>query len=271
METASVGSLLQKTGMWRASSIDCEFRQGIPTGFPDLDARLAGSGWPADGITELLLDNEGIGEIRLLTPAMANLSQTQTRWIIWVSPPHLPYAPALTSAGIDLSNLLIISPKNAADTLWVLEKALASSSCSMVLAWPGNLQDKQIRRLQVASRDGNCLGILFRPSRVAKHSSPAELRLRLGSQFSALSDCSAIRLQVLKRRGGWRGDVFSIDFHDALNRRMPDFSDLRLTRSDRAEKPAEQSPIHPDQQLFDDEFKQEFKKGIKKDHAMERQ
>ena len=80
-----------------------EQKQGTPTGFSILDEQLSGSGWPTDGITELLYEHAGIGEIRLLAPALANLSQQKAGWILWISPPYIPYAPALIAAGIALT------------------------------------------------------------------------------------------------------------------------------------------------------------------------
>jgi hypothetical protein len=225
LEPSLPKELLQHTGLWRASSIDIGTRKGTPTGFNLLDEHLPGSGWPVDGVTELLHDQYGIGELRLLAPALAHLSQVRPRWLLWVSPPFVPYPPALLKAGIDLTSVLIIKPKTAIDTLWVLEKALSSKSCSAVLAWPGDINAKQIRRLQVASREGNTWGILFRPSRVAEHASPAELRLQLfATKTLPLHRNTSINLKILKRRGGWTTGMLNLHFTDALNRVTPDFS-----------------------------------------------
>jgi len=206
-----VTTLLQQTGMWRASTLDCQQQRGTPTGFSALDALLAGGGWPTGGVLELLFDRPGIGEMRLLHPALARLSREQSRWLLWVSPPFLPYPPALAGAGIDLSRVLVARPDNRIDALWTLEKALVSQSCSVVLAWPKTLKEKEIRRLQVAAKDGGCLGVLMRPGRTARESSPAELRLRLDA---VASDESAVRVQVLKRRGGWSTEPFTLYFDD---------------------------------------------------------
>ena len=222
-----INKLLQNTGMWRASSIDGVRRTGTPTGFSRLDRLLPGGGWPVDGITELLHDHQGIGELRLLAPALARLSRQQPRWLLWVGPPYVPYAPALAHAGVDLSRVLVVTPKKQPDILWVLEKALASDSCSMVLAWPGSIRDKEIRRLQVASRDGHCHGILFRPGQAERQASPAELRIRLyGLVPSALAPGSALQLRIVKRRGGWPTEVFAVEFDDKLNQATPDFSEI---------------------------------------------
>lgn len=227
----SIYRLLQSTGMWRASGIDCDRREGTPTGFARLDQYLPGGGWPADGIAELLHDYQGIGELRLLAPALARLSREQARWLLWVCPPYVPYAPALAHAGIDLSRILVVTPKKRADILWTLEQALTSGSCSMVLAWPGNIRDKEVRRLQVASREGHSLGILFRHGHAARQSSPAELRIRLYSLVpGALSEHSGMQLRILKRRGGWPTDIFTVEFNDKLNQMSPDFSEIPVIR-----------------------------------------
>ncbi|XOV88643.1 MAG: translesion DNA synthesis-associated protein ImuA [Pseudomonadota bacterium] len=233
-----IGQLLQKTGMWRASRLDYDWQKGIATGFARLDRELAGSGWPADGLTELLHDQPGIGEFRLLAPALAQLSQTQARWILMISPPYLPYAPALAGAGIDLSRVLVVEPNTRADMLWVLEKAIGSRSCSAVLAWPRGIREKEIRRLQVASKEGQCTSILFRPGRDARQSSPAELRLQIfATTASSMSDHTRLEIRILKRRGGWATSSFCISFEDNLNLATPDYSEITVERPQPPELP----------------------------------
>ncbi len=231
-----IHSLLQKTGMWRASSLDCDYRQGIATGFHQLDEKLAGHGWPSDAITEFLLPRSGIGELRLVMPALAHLSRSESRWQVWVSPPHIPYAPALVQAGVRLDRQLIIQPQSEEDRLWVLSKALESGACSLVMAWPDRMRPEQIRRLQVACRDGQCAGILFRADQYTQTHSPAELRIRLltdidrhdiGSRSKPRPDSThdnkhsnnRIGLQILKRRGGWAPSPFEVRLGDALGGR----------------------------------------------------
>ena len=172
-------------------------------------------------------DKYGIGELRLLTPALAYLSREQTRWLLWVSPPYIPYPPALLKAGIDLTSILIVKPKTVSDTLWVLEQALSSKSCSAVLAWPRSINSKQIRRLQVASKKGNSWSILFRPASAANHASPAELRVQLfAAKTSPLQKNTSINLKILKRRGGWATEMINLHFSDKLNQLTPDFQAL---------------------------------------------
>ena len=230
--------ILQKAGMWRASHLHTGLQsgqmQGTPTGFKILDEQLSGFGWPTDGITELLYEHAGIGEVRLLTPALADLSQQQAGWILWISPPYIPYAPALASAGIDLTSILIINPKNQTDSLWAMEQALASTSCCAVLAWPKHINDKQVRRLQVASKSGKSLGVLFRSTQAVKQASPAELRIELsGNTYSPLMEHSSVDLKIVKRRGGWPTEKFTIEFNDKLHQITPDFSDMTFRNPDK--------------------------------------
>ena len=80
-------------GIWRGNQLmrGCP---GIASGFAPLDAELPGGGWPCGALTELLPQHEGIGELRILGPALAQLA-AQGKFIAWIAPPYLPYAPAL--------------------------------------------------------------------------------------------------------------------------------------------------------------------------------
>lgn len=230
-EVTPINKLLRETGLWRASSIDCEYKKSCKSGFPQLDRQLPGGGWPADGVTEILHSRYGVGEFRLLAPALARLSHEQSRWLLLVNPPYIPYPPALAQAGVDLASILVTQPKTTRDYLWVLEKALASQSCSAVLSWPGTIHMKQIRRLQVASKEGHCWNVLFRPKSAIQYASPAELRVRLRPlELPPTMENSAVEVKILKRRGGWESDDIRIDFSDNLNRITPDFSELIIKR-----------------------------------------
>ncbi len=94
--------------------------------FRHLDARLPGGGWPLSTLIELLVPAAGVGEIRLLLPALRTLATAtpgEPRWIAWLAPPHLPYAPALADAGLDPARMLVIRPRAGLDWLWAMEQA----------------------------------------------------------------------------------------------------------------------------------------------------
>lgn len=192
----SVRALLGHPGIWLGNG------QGtapdgtvLSTGFPALDALLPGGGWPAGAVTELLSDAEGIGELRLVMPSLAECAGSGRR-IAWIDPPHLPYAPALAAAGVRPSRVLLVRAGAGRDRLWAAEQCLRSGACGAVLSWPGDCDDRALRRLQLAAEKGGAMGLLFRPERFASSPSPATLRLRIAPAPAGVAVC------VLKGRCG---------------------------------------------------------------------
>jgi len=167
----------------------------LPTGFAQLDAVLPGGGWPVGAITELMPDAQGIGELSLLLPALAQLSRAG-RYIAWIAPPCLPCPQALTRHGLALERLLLVQTRDVQTGLWATEQALRCPAIGAVLAWPAALDDRRVRRLQLAAEAGGSCGLLYRPPAAAQQPSPAALRLRLRALDAGL------RIEIQKARGG---------------------------------------------------------------------
>ena len=201
----NLDSLLQRADVWRGGQLT-PLANAVSSGFSELDALLPGGGWPRGALTEVLMLQHGIGALRLLVPALAHLSQNDDRWICWVAPPYIPYAPALVGAGIDLSRVLLVHPKAQQDGLWAVEQSLRSGTCSAVLAWPTLDDSTAMRRLQLAAEAGDALGFLFRPRRLAQRPSPAALRIQLDPE-----PASGLSVSILKRRGGWAAGPLHLD------------------------------------------------------------
>jgi hypothetical protein len=194
MVSSALHTLLQHPAIWRGGDLAQVAVPSVATGYGELDRELPGGGWPAGALTELLHDREGIGELRLVAPALARLTQAG-RWIAWVAPPHLPYAPALAAARIQLSRLLIIGKTTPRDSLWAAEQALRAGSIGAVLFWPNDIGPRALRRLQLAAEAGGSVGLLYRPLRAAEQASPAALRVALTPRQDSLA------IRILKRRG----------------------------------------------------------------------
>jgi len=200
--------LLKHPHIWRPGNLSAAARNTIPSGFNALDLKLGG-GWPLDGLTEVLLSEQGIGELRLLMPALAMLSNQEKTVspaatadkIAWIAPPHIPYAPALALHGIDISRLLVIHADKPADALWAMEQALDSSACVAVLTWLSILNDRSMRRLQLAAETGLCWAVIFRNTRFIDNPSHAALRIRLQPAAEQL------QLDILRNRYGAVGSV----------------------------------------------------------------
>ncbi len=191
--SANLDNLLRHPEIWRTDRGGVAPHGALPTGFAALDQALPAGGWPLGALTEILVPGMGAGELRLVMPALARLSRGG-RWIAWIAPPHIPYAPALAAWGVDLSRLLLVRTRSEADALWAAEQALRSGSCGAVLAWPATVEDRSLRRLQLAAETGECWGLLFRKARIHQRS-PAAVRLKL-EPFSR-----GTLVQILKCRG----------------------------------------------------------------------
>ncbi|MEX2260036.1 MAG: translesion DNA synthesis-associated protein ImuA [Woeseia sp.] len=208
--------LLQSPQLWRGQANGSAW-QGLATGYPRLDQHLPGGGWPPNALTEILLEQYGSGELKLLMPALARLSQGQgagAGWLAWIAPPFQPYPPALTQWGIDLSRVLIVRPGKNSDALWAAEQALASGNCAAVLLWSGTLDSAASRRLQMAAAEGRSWAIAFRPLGARAQHSAAALRLAVSAGNQGTD------LQILKSRGGRPAALQGV-IHDYAS--LPDY------------------------------------------------
>lgn len=189
--------LLRHPALWRGDQL-AEATVTVPTGFPELDAALPGGGWARAGLSELQVPREGAGELSVLLPALAQVSR-EHRWVVFVAPPYLPYAPALGQAGIDLSRYLLVRVQSLESRLWAIEQSLRSGACGAVLFWTGGLEDRHLRRLQLAAIEGDAMGFCFdtRATQLPDRSSPVPLRMALRPQPGA-----QVEVEILKRRGG---------------------------------------------------------------------
>lgn len=192
----ALAELLRHPALWRGGGAGAP--ETVSTGFRALDARLPGGGWPLATLVELLVPAAGVGEIRLLLPALRSLTAagTEPRWVAWLAPPHLPYAPALADAGLDPARMLVVRPRAGVDRLWAMEQALRSGACAAVLGWAGEARDPMLRRLKLAAEEGGTPAFLLRPAAHRGEATPAALRLALAAR-----DCG-LDVEVLKSRSG---------------------------------------------------------------------
>ncbi len=192
----------------------------LPTGYRQLDCAFPGGGWPLGVVVELLTETIGIGELRLLLPAIQHLTQNQQQ-VLMINTPYVPYAPALLSAGLDLSYLPLLMPRDHRDALWAAEKALTNPACGMVLLWSGHLfgsgtglnENKAVRRLQVAAQVGRSLLVLYRCAegyRQNQQTPWAAVRLRLAAKNESLL------VDLLKFRGMYKRLCIELDLAEYI-------------------------------------------------------
>lgn len=215
MSKAGVVSLLSSPHIWRVGDLPRGDRTGVPTGFDALDAELPEGGWPKQGMTELLCDQMGGGEVSLLLPAL-KASIQDSRSIAWINPPCLPYAPALANAGLSLSQLMVVRSASPQETLWAAEQALRSGALGAVLLWLRQHVDyASLRRLHLAAEAGNCAAFVYRSTGFATHPSPAPLRLSVEMENNAPT------LTIIKRRGMMISRRFKLNASVAVRKSPP--------------------------------------------------
>lgn len=222
----SVDHLVTEGHVWRANRPEHQLKKSVtPTGFTELD-QLLGHGWPKGELVELLYAAEGSGELYLLLPLLRQISplhavddrgglnskgDTTDSLVMWVDPPHIPNGPSLQRAGIDTTRMRVVHSERLVDRLWVLEQALRSGSCALVMGWLPRGYEKAIRRLQVAAHEGQCHSFLFRPVQAKEQHSPAPNRLVLSTK--KVPSQKGVWLDVIKRRGSWPSRGHHIAFN----------------------------------------------------------
>lgn len=191
--TATLEQALRDGRVFTAGRIAANPRAGLPSGLRALDAALPWGGFPRGALTELLVEADGLGELSVLLPALAELTRRER--VALVAPPYTPCAPAWVRAGIALEHLVWIDVPPARAP-WTAEQCLRAGCLGATLTWSDARDERMLRRLQVAAGDGDGFAFVFRPARHADDASPAALRLRIEANAGGGS-----RLRVLKCRG----------------------------------------------------------------------
>lgn len=191
--------------LWRATQLARSARRGISTGYAALSAQLPGGGWPAGALIELLTPHAGIGEIRLLQPALAQLDRHHP--IALVQPPHAPHVACWQGWRLNPGQLLWVAPERPLDALWAAEQILKHGSCGALLCWLPHVRPESLRRLHLAAQLTETLCFVMRPATVATQASPAPLRLALSPAPGGLS------VNILKRRGPACANPLSLIFN----------------------------------------------------------
>lgn len=251
MPHSTLPDILRGT-LWQADQLSTPDRPGEPSGHAMLDAELPGGGWPRGALTELLLDSPGHGELRLLAPLLARVSQGGQS-VVCIDPPCRPHGPALAGWGLDLGRVLWVHGQDPLDAFWAADQAL-TARCGIVLCWstetsrprpgasapqgrarsPTGTHETALRRLHLKAQDSEGLLFLIRPTGAATRSSPAPLRVHC-QPWPGVPTHLAVHL--LKRRGPVMPQPLRLDTRAWL-------SEALLQRLDRQQATAT-SPLFP--------------------------
>ena len=181
----------------------------LSSGFEPIDAHLPGGGWPLNTLNEWLIPSPGHGEWTLLKPLLACISR-RAQPILLIDPPHMPYAPALVQAGVDLHQLIIVKAgtvpgkSKQQPALWAAEQALRSGCAGAVIVFSKSADQSSLRRVKVACEAHAGLCVMVRAASCAAEASPASVRVQLRAEATGL------RLQFLKLHGRSAGQYMTV-------------------------------------------------------------
>ncbi|MDN8037053.1 MULTISPECIES: translesion DNA synthesis-associated protein ImuA [Burkholderiaceae] len=187
--------------LWRGAQLARAHGRTVDTGYAALSAELPGGGWPLGALVELLVQQPGIGEMRLLKPALTEMS---TRPIVLLQPPHVPNSLAFSYLGLPIDRLMRLRAPKTADALWCAERVLQAKSCGALILWQQHIRTEALRRLHLAAQASETMLVLIRPLASAQDASPATLRLAVRPANGGLV------VDVVKRRGPTRTETLSI-------------------------------------------------------------
>ena len=185
----------------RQRMLDCESLHRsehdviVSSGSAALDELLPDGGFRPGQIVEWLTAESGSGAamwginaaINSLTPESSsrNLSSSpqsqpsKSQSIAVIDNDQTFYPPAAASLGLDLQQLLVIQPRNHADTIWAIDQTLRCPRIAAVWADIQRLNAKEARRLQLAAEEGGTLGMFIRPLMARNQPSWADIQIQV--------------------------------------------------------------------------------------------
>jgi hypothetical protein len=213
-------SHLTHPALWRYGDVPVLSKVGMDTGTGALNQVLPAGGWEEGALTEILANEQGIGELSLLLPAVSRVSQAG-RGIVLVAPPFVPFPHAWEANGVALKQVVIVRAQGQ-EALWVMEQAARSGACGMVIGWTTSCRKETnyqaLRRLHMAADAGKTLLALYRPQSVAGDASAAPTRL------SVWATSGNLQIHVFKRRAAMPAAPIRVDVfprHWTRPRRSP--------------------------------------------------
>jgi protein ImuA len=178
--------------LWKGNQLAHGSTRVVDCGDPGLAAELPGGGWPRGTLTDLLVQQDGCGELRLLRAAFEKLN---AKPIALLQPPHVVQPTALAWWGLRADNLMTVKAPRTADALWAAEQILRAGTCGAVLFWQGHVRPESLRRLHLAAQMSESLFFMVRPISTTRDASPAPLRLAIRSAKGGVA------VEFVKRRG----------------------------------------------------------------------
>lgn len=188
--------------VWTANSVQHHQHERIETPYSDFNKALQG-GIPAHGMMRIK-SPFAIGELSALISTFIRVAKTKL--FVMINPPARVNSAWLEHQSIDLARILIVTPKQTENNLWVAEQCLKSQACGVVLVWHESTDTRQARRLQVAAKQSTSLCVLYEYKQLTSHALPINLDLH------ARPHHQGINVDIVKQLNGWPTPALVLPF-----------------------------------------------------------
>jgi protein ImuA len=183
----------------------------VSSGSPSLDKILPESGFRRGSLVEWLGET-GSGATTMAVVAAREACQEGGHLVLVDCAPPRFHPPAAASFGIDLNKVVIVRPQNEKDGHWAVCQALSCRGVNAVLCWPKQLNERDLRRWQLAAESGGALGIMIRPVQARGRPTWSEVQLLI--QPLSLQSQTAnrrVRIEVCYCRGRKSGSQVEVE------------------------------------------------------------
>lgn len=163
-------------------------------------------------ITEWLIAAPGSGAATLAAClSRRSLGKASVYAIVDVA--HEFYAAAFVGWGIDPSQLLLVRPENRKDAWWAVEQCLRCPAVAATWVSTDTIDERTLRRWQLAAEAGGGMGIIFRPLKARHEPAWADLRIAVTPEVGTPGESRRVRVETLYCRGrlGRQAQVWEID------------------------------------------------------------
>lgn len=148
----------------------------IGSGCDPLDRLLPDGGVRRGSLVEWLQGGPGSGA-GTLALHYARQACCQGGALVVVDRLQQVYPPALAGWGIDLSQVVLVHPRDRQEEIWVWDQVLRCTAVAAVWGEIERIDGRSFRRLQLAVEDSGGVGLLLRPLRARREPTWADVRL----------------------------------------------------------------------------------------------
>lgn len=133
----------------------------VSTGFEALDRILGHGGLRRGSLIEWTGAGEGSGAATLALKVAANVLRHDGTFVV-IDKAGEFYPVAAADLGMALERTIVVRPESRHDALWAWEQSLRCPGVAITFGWIDAIDDRVLRRLQLAVETGGGLGFLLR-------------------------------------------------------------------------------------------------------------